>query len=42
MYNIYGCSVEKMILESILVLVLLVSGELGREDYNTCTVILFQ
>ena len=31
--------VEKMILEGILVLVLLVSGELGREDHNNCTVI---
>ena len=29
-------SVEKMILESTLVLVLLVSGELGREDHYNC------
>ena len=31
--------VEKMVMESILVLVLLVSGELGREDHYNCTVI---
>ena len=35
--HLYGCSVEKMILESTLVLVLLVSGELGREDHYYCT-----
>ena len=37
--HLYGCSVEKMILESALVLVLLVSGELGREDHYNCILI---
>ena len=34
--HLYGCSVERMILERTLVLVLLVSGELEREDYYNC------
>ena len=37
--HLYGCSAEKMILKSALVLVLLVSGELGREDHYYCTLI---
>ena len=34
--HLYGWSVEKMILESTLVLVLLVSSKLGREDHCSC------
>ena len=37
--HLYGCSAEKMILKSTLVLVLLVSGELGSEDHYNCTLI---
>ena len=35
--HLYGCSVEKMIVKSTLVLALLVSGELVREDHYNCT-----
>ena len=34
--NLCGWSVEKMILESVLVLVLLIGGELGGGDHCSC------